>query len=419
MRMSGEMAVMDSYIDGTPIAKSLLQMAKKDGVPKSIAKELVSALTSRKHSVLESLTLQYNRDRVCEPLITRDVEKTAASIGAVLEGTLYSVKTGTSVGDRLARAVSWQDFSVRNVLREQPDGKVSVNPGKLRASLSTSLSLTRDIVRYTEIVDHDSIPDKTLEMIKKMKEEGYVHCFTKNYFTNPFPSTGYMGIHTNFVSPYGQIIEIQVHSAESFAAKQKGHALYEELRSNFNGVEDKEKKYGEIRAIHQAVPLPAGYDKVHDTRMPGKKVLSLVNAMRDKCEIRLTKRTGRKNLQYTLFSVCKGGKECLNGFDVRFPDGDAWAYRKDARDPDARFESIRRDPRGEGVAETRVTLQKPVDFNLAEVARIAEKWLNTNKEWMKEHFPHGYTLDDINMENVPEQEKGDGNSLPGEGSPDR
>ena len=37
-------------------------------------------------------------------------------------------------------------------------------------------------------------------------------------------------MHLNFISPYGQEIELQVHSKSSFDAKQEGHTLYERIR---------------------------------------------------------------------------------------------------------------------------------------------------------------------------------------------
>ena len=399
--MSAEMAVMDSYINGDPIIKSLLQKAEEEHIPRNAAEKLVSALTAGERSVLNSLTMQYNRERVCEPLITRDVMDAASSSGAKLDGLVYSAKTGNSVGDKLARSISGASLLGSDILMEDGRGKFLPNPDRLRSFLSHELQDTKDLVRYTEIVGHDDIPDKTLDLIKKMEEKGYIHCSTKNYYTNPFPGTGYMGMHTNFISPYGQIIEIQIHSEESFAAKQKGHALYEELRGNYNGVEDKEKKYAAIREIHQSVPLPAGYEKVADMKLPYRKMTSLAKAMKIVTDVQVKKVKGKNDLQCTLFSVRRNGEEKLNGFDVRFPEGDSWAYRKDSRDADARFESIRCDPRSGGVAEMSVLPQKPVTFDLSEVMRIAEKWMDANTEWLKEHFPHGYTLDELDQNILP------------------
>lgn len=37
-----------------------------------------------------------------------------------------------------------------------------------------------------------------------MEKQGYALSGVKNYFSHPYPDTGYKGMHLNFISPYGQ-----------------------------------------------------------------------------------------------------------------------------------------------------------------------------------------------------------------------
>lgn len=67
-----------------------------------------------------------------------------------------------------------------------------------------SLLQFKDAIRYTEICDHDNITQITKRTIDAMEKQGYALSGVKNYFSHPYPDTGYKGMHLNFISPYGQ-----------------------------------------------------------------------------------------------------------------------------------------------------------------------------------------------------------------------
>ena len=149
----------------------------------------------------DKLFYEYNKIRVIEPLITSAINNVADNLETEFSGLEYSVKTAPSVEDKLLRA-------------EKRDTSGRFSPKRELANF-------KDMIRYTEICNHRDIASVTKDTIEFMKEQGYTLSGTKNYYTHPFGATGYKGIHLNFISPYGQEIELQVHSKESFDADRK------------------------------------------------------------------------------------------------------------------------------------------------------------------------------------------------------
>ena len=198
----------------------------------------------------DKLFYEYNKIRVIEPLITSAINSVADNLETEFSGLEYSVKTAPSVEDKLLRA-------------EKRDTSGRFSPKRELANF-------KDMIRYTEICNHRDIASVTKDTIEFMKEQGYTLSGTKNYYTHPFGATGYKGIHLNFISPYGQEIELQVHSKESFDAKQKGHELYEKIRAVSTLKRDKEAMKEEIKRIHGIVKNPPNIEAIHDYKMAFK-----------------------------------------------------------------------------------------------------------------------------------------------------
>ena len=296
----------------------------------------------------------YNRIRHTEPLISSDLISLTAKEGANMDGLSFSVKTASSIEDKLARMHR-------------------INP---KSTPSKDIMQMRDLVRYTEIVKHEDIPDATEKMIKALENKGYVHSGTKNYYANPFRGTEYMGMHLNFISPYGSEIELQVHSKESFAAKQEGHALYEQLRSVSCKQETKEKLQKEIVAIHQSVSKPKGYERIKDFSLNLNDRERLMKEHMSKTAVLI-----RESENAEVYDVLKNGQKLMHGFEGRFSDGSMVAYQNDYQHHRTRIASLTKDGMEMSDVEAKSLELKP-----QQVEQIIEHQENVHEDWMKSHF---------------------------------
>ena len=150
----------------------------------------------------------YDTIRHTEPLISRDVTAVIDHAGAVCAGLEYSVKTSSSLSDKLARD---------NLLP-------SADPVAAIENLN-------DIVRYTAVAGSLDLAAVAKDIISKLPEQDYQLLRIKNFFADPLFPTGYQGLHLNFSSPYGVKIELQCHTPESFRIKSEVHQQYELFRS--------------------------------------------------------------------------------------------------------------------------------------------------------------------------------------------
>ncbi|MBO4847151.1 MAG: hypothetical protein J5525_12775 [Lachnospiraceae bacterium] len=202
----------------------------------NVAKE---ALFDNQLSKYPQFQFDYNAIRLSEPLITNDLLSISDSLGTSWSGLEYAVKTASSVDDKLERE------SNRN---KDEDVNISNN--------------VKDTIRYTQICKHDDIAGVAKDTIEKLQEKGYFLKNINNYYSRPFPNTGYKGLHLNFISPSGQAFELQVHSNESFQAKQEGHELYEKMRAISTPITEKQALAPRINQIHSAVPNPPDINEI-------------------------------------------------------------------------------------------------------------------------------------------------------------
>lgn len=314
----------------------------------------------------DKLSYEYNKIRVIEPLITSAINNVADNLGTEFSGLEYSVKTAPSVEDRLLRAKK-RDVSGR-------------------FSPKRELSNFKDMIRYTEICNHRDIAAVTKDTIEFMKGQGYTLSGTKNYYTHPFEATGYKGIHLNFISPYGQEIELQVHSKESFDAKQKGHELYEKIRAVSTLKKDKEAMKEEIKKIHGIIKNPPDIKTIHDYNMPQKEKEKLMSVGKEQTFVEYESKITASNSEAIRFSVYYKNQEApiLEGYENRYPDNSVKHYHSidTEKEHSAVITSV--DKAGHEIA-AHTTVAHP--RKLDEIARIADKTVKKHEEWMETNFP--------------------------------
>ena len=310
---------------------------------------------------------EYSKVRLTEPLVTTDVKAVTESLGTSLEGLEYAVKTASSVKDKLDRKLKDWDiekpFSPAREIQEMPD-----------------------VIRYTEICQHKDIIPVTNKTIEEMQKKGYVLSGLTNFYARPFKRTGYMGMHLRFISPGGSPVELQVHSPESFAAKQEGHALYEKIRSVSTPEQEKERLSVMIRKVHGRVERPEGYKTLKSFAMQPREIRRIMEERKYEVDVDLqTKKDFPGVLVYT---VSVKAEPVIHGCEMHFSDGSMWSYRNDLQKGKAAFHVIGHDGK-----ETAGYDSPQKVFTVSHAARMLKDQEADHVLWMKEHFPDGYSLD--------------------------
>ncbi len=103
---------------------------------------------------------------------------------------------------------------------------------KVDADYGGDWSMLHDAVRGTIAVDRvDEIPKVIESVLRKLQAAGWtIAKAPKNRFENP-TSAGYRDILLNLQSPQGLITELQINTKPMIAAKDKGHKIYERVRT--------------------------------------------------------------------------------------------------------------------------------------------------------------------------------------------
>lgn len=300
----------------------------------------------------------YDKLRSLENVITEDMSTSAEKLGTHLTGLEYSVKTASSIKDKFAR-------NKKKALKKKND-----------FIPSHEISEMKDIIRYTEIGNHEDLIPLTQRTIKEIELKGYVLSGLTNYYADPFRETQYMGIHLNFITPYGNEIEFQVHSQESFDAKQKGHDLYEKIRAVSTPIEEKDRLIKEIVKIHQSISRPPGYKSLSNVKMNEKKKRRIMQERASRTQIHI----GHTRHQMT-WDIQKDGQQVSKGYESTFTDGSVWKYNFNKESGRGQFSALTKE--GDVTArEDRGDIEITQEF----LEQEWEKQTKAHQEWMERNM---------------------------------
>lgn len=345
------------------------------------------------------LSKDYNKIRVIEPLVTSAVKNTTNDLKTSLDGIEFSVKTASSVEDKLLRSEARSNkshlFSPQNTLHQ-----------------------FKDIIRYTEICNHDDITQITKKTIDSMEKQGYVLSGIKNYFSHPFPHTEYKGMHLNFISPYGQEIELQVHSKSSFDAKQEGHTIYEQIRKMSTLKKDVIRLNEKMQQLYKDVKKPPGIDEIQDYAMPYLEKEKILEKGRRNTSVVYKSEYTKSGAEAVCFAVYyKNNKTpILEGYENQYPDNSVKHYHinRNLQNEFAIITSI--DDKGREIAshdsaihsKTLEEVKQAADITITKHAELMEKlYPNVEKEELadlinenqyKQQAPYMSGLDDFELE---------------------
>lgn len=264
---------------------------QKDGLYFSHGELVLPGLAAMKDHHLVSYSEEaqkaYDSIRHTEPLITRDVLRIVDRAGAECAGLSFAVKTGSSLSGKLA---------LENPSRED----ISAN----------SVYKLKDIVRYTVLASNKDFTDVAKHVISSFSKAGYELFQVKNRFIDPIQTTGYRGLHLNFVSPYGVKIEVQCHTLDTFRTKMMVHDLYKEAQNPHLSETRRDGYFRLMRSYYeQTRPVP------HVEEIESINIHSC-----DAPDIDVSVIKDVQNLQES-FVVCQDGKELLSGCEYKDANG--------------------------------------------------------------------------------------------------
>lgn len=187
-----------SMLNGEVVSSEARTLGVAQGasvLPPAQGAVVANASSLPEDSLISSAKEYYTNVSKCEPGISSMMKGIAEDEGMGMEGFQFRLK-------------GWDSF-VRKV-KAEPD------------------SVINDVVRYTLTAPPESLADKALESMASMEKKGYKTVVVKN--TWDVEGAGYRGINTTVKSLDGVLFEVQYHTPESYAMKDKTHKLYEEWR---------------------------------------------------------------------------------------------------------------------------------------------------------------------------------------------
>ena len=232
-------------------ATALTDSMRLGGIPyrNRNGKVVISGSASQGDNILEGCQLRaqvaYNMARANEPRITMDMLDIANKLGTSMEGLEYSVKTASSIKSKIDRKTN-----------------KALEAGETPKQDFEYVSETGDLLRYTEVVNHDEMADKVRDTVALLEEKGYTLDEIDNKYLNK--DGRYKAVHLNATSPSGQAFEIQVHSQETLAASRATHKMYEEWRNPETSTERKAELYTSIKSTYDSLPLPRGIEQLEN-----------------------------------------------------------------------------------------------------------------------------------------------------------
>ena len=194
----------------------------------------------------ENLVTEHTLDRVreVEPEVSRTMKAVEAEVpGARLVGQQNCLKGEDRFKEKVAEESRFKpDRSIAEITERMPDA-----------------------VRYTYECSEDRYVDSYWLICSHLEERGNELLLSRNSWDD----SDYKGVNTRWLTAGRQIFEVQIHTADSFQAKQLTHTAYERLRTDAApGVERPELETFQ-RAVTSNVPVPPGAEAITDYRKEG------------------------------------------------------------------------------------------------------------------------------------------------------
>lgn len=130
--------------------------------------------------------------------------------------------------------------------------------GRMRAPGAASADGTiggvNDLIRYTFVFSDASYAADALTVRDGLLAAGYTEVKWQSYWG----ADGYKGVNTNWLTPDGQIFELQFHTAESLVAKNLVHTVYDLQKLTVQGSPEWDAYQRQIDALYAPLVAPPG-----------------------------------------------------------------------------------------------------------------------------------------------------------------
>jgi hypothetical protein len=124
-----------------------------------------------------------------------------------------------------------------------------------------------DGIRYAFIVEAEHYTEATLQAHSRLKGNGFDLEVRRNCWKGP----GYKGINSRWRDPaHDLVFEVQFHTAESWDAWQRAHALYEAITDLGTPLEQRARLRAIYADMSAAIPVPPGCTAIPDYRKDGR-----------------------------------------------------------------------------------------------------------------------------------------------------
>lgn len=137
-------------------------------------------------------------------------------------------------------------------------GKILADAEAQHLSLDVAAGAIGDVLRYTLVVDENAYASMVPKALAKLEASG----FTVLKFRNAWGGKFYQGINAQLMSPEGIRVELQFHTAQSYAIKQASHEVYEIRRNPQSSNAEVAEATRMSIVYNKRVIMPAGADKV-------------------------------------------------------------------------------------------------------------------------------------------------------------
>ena len=162
---------------------------------------------------------KYKKAVAAEPAITKDILEVARSVGAGMYGLSYRLK---SAGEDDKGTCRIEDKIQKTIDDEKKAGN--------EITYEQATDVFSDLIRYTVACSPFGFYKEYETIVTQLVKKGYKPVKVKNTWESYTEKRPYRGINCVFASPEKQLFEIQFHTAESYAAGQLTHSLYEAAR---------------------------------------------------------------------------------------------------------------------------------------------------------------------------------------------
>jgi hypothetical protein len=136
---------------------------------------------------------------------------------------------------------------------------------KTDRSLAEIAERMPDAIRYTLECSEEGYVDSYREICSQLEERGNDLVLQRNSWDDP----DYKGINTRWLAADGQMFEVQIHTADSFQAKQLTHVAYERLRSRPAADAERPELESFQQTVTSNVLVPHGVAAITDYRKEG------------------------------------------------------------------------------------------------------------------------------------------------------